>query len=32
MIRALTDNLSRYETRFGQVIEAEPPASNGFKN
>jgi len=25
MIRALTDNLQRYEATFGQVIEAQPP-------
>lgn len=25
MIRALQDNLGRYEGRFGPVIEAEPP-------
>jgi len=25
MIRALSDNLSRYEANFGQVIEASPP-------
>jgi hypothetical protein len=25
MIRALQDNLSKYETKFGQVIEAAPP-------
>jgi hypothetical protein len=32
MIRALTDNLSRYETRFGQVIEAEAPQPDQFNN
>jgi hypothetical protein len=32
MIRALTDNLSRYETRFGQVIEAEAPQPGEFNN
>ena len=26
MIRALQDNLNRYETAHGPVIEAEPPA------
>ena len=25
MIRALTDNLSRYETKYGQIIEADAP-------
>jgi hypothetical protein len=25
MIRALQDNLARYERRFGEVIEAAPP-------
>ena len=25
MIRALSDNLSRYEANFGQVMEAKPP-------
>jgi hypothetical protein len=25
MIRALRENLARYENRFGAVIEAEPP-------
>jgi hypothetical protein len=28
MIRALQDNLQRYESNFGQVIEAQPPQSN----
>ena len=32
MIRALSDNLSRYEARFGQVIEAEAPAPGEYKN
>ena len=32
MIRALQDNLGRYESRFGPVIEAEPPASPGELN
>jgi len=25
MIRALSDNLGKYESRFGAVVEAEPP-------
>jgi len=32
MIRALADNLARYESRFGQVIEAEAPTPGEFKN
>jgi hypothetical protein len=28
MIRALKDNLQRYESNFGQVIEAQSPQSN----
>ena len=32
MIRALKDNLSRYETRFGPVIEAEPPKPDELTN
>ncbi len=32
MIRALKDNLSRYETRFGAVIEAEPPKPDALTN
>ncbi len=32
MIRALKDNLSRYETRFGPVIEAEPPKPDALTN
>jgi hypothetical protein len=31
MIRALRDNLSRYETRFGPVIEAAAPDPNAPK-
>ena len=32
MIRALKDNLARYETRFGPVIEAEPPKPDTLTN
>lgn len=33
MIGALTDNLSRYEARFGPVLEAQAPEpSGGFDN
>ena len=32
MIRALADNLSRYESRFGPVIESEPPSSELDRN
>ena len=32
MIRALQDNLSRYETRFGPVIEAAPPKPDTLTN
>jgi hypothetical protein len=32
MIRALTENLSRYETRFGSVIEAAPPRPDSLSN
>ena len=32
MIRALGENLSRYETRFGPVVEAEPPKSDQLQN
>ena len=32
MIRALKENLSRYETRFGPVIEAEPPKPDSLMN
>jgi len=32
MIRALSDNLSRYEGRFGAVIEAEAPPPGELKN
>jgi len=33
MIRALSDNLSRYESRHGMVIEAmEPETPEGMKN
>jgi hypothetical protein len=32
MIRALADNLGRYERRFGTVIEAPPPAPDITQN
>jgi hypothetical protein len=32
MIRALRENLSRYETRFGPIIEAAPPETNRVQN
>ena len=32
MIRALQENLSRYETRFGQIIEAAIPDSDVMPN
>ncbi len=32
MIRALRENLSRYEQRFGPIIEAEPPAADTPQN
>ena len=32
MIRALRENLSRYESRFGQIIEAEPPKPDTLQN
>ena len=32
MIRALQENLTRYETRFGPILEAEPPAPDTLKN
>jgi len=32
MIRALGENLSRYETRFGPVVEAEPPKPDQLQN
>jgi len=32
MIRALQDNLSRYEARFGGVVEAEPPRPDQLTN
>jgi len=32
MIGALRENLTRYETRFGTVIEATAPAPNTMKN
>ena len=32
MIRALKDNLVRYETRHGPIIEAEPPRADTVKN
>ncbi len=32
MIRALKDNLQRYEANHGQVIEAQPPQAEGPLN
>lgn len=32
MIRALRENLSRYETRYGPILEAEPPQTDELKN
>jgi hypothetical protein len=32
MIRALQENLGRYESQFGQVMEADPPREDGFQN
>jgi hypothetical protein len=32
MIRALQDNLSKYEGHFGALHEAEPPHPEGFQN
>lgn len=32
MIRALQDNLGRYESRFGLVTEAAPPKPGEYKN
>ncbi len=32
MIRALGDNLARYEARFGAIVEAEPPTPDALKN
>lgn len=32
MIRALGDNLARYESRFGPIVEAEPPTPDALKN
>ena len=32
MIRALADNLARYEKRFGQVAEAAVPQAGEFMN
>ena len=32
MIRALQENLTRYETRFGPIVEAEPPGPDVLKN
>jgi len=32
MIRALKDNLGRYENRFGPVIEAAPPGPDVMTN
>jgi len=32
MIRALRDNLSKYEIAHGTIIEAEPPGADTIKN
>lgn len=32
MIRALQENLARYEARFGPLVESEPPSSDFEKN
>lgn len=32
MIRALQENLTRYEGRFGKIEEAAPPKSDEFRN
>jgi hypothetical protein len=32
MIRALKDNLARYEARFGAVVEAAPPQTDMLQN
>ena len=32
MIRALSENLSRYEARFGPVVEADEPPSGNMPN
>lgn len=32
MIRALRDNLARYETRFGPIVEAVAPKPDVLKN
>ena len=32
MIRALQENLSRYEARFGKIEEAAPPKPDEFRN
>ncbi len=32
MIRALADNLGRYEAKFGPVPEAAPPHGESFQN
>ena len=32
MIRALGENLSRYESRFGSIVEAEPPKGDVRQN
>ena len=32
MIRALQDNLSKYEAHFGSIHEAEPPRPDEFRN
>jgi hypothetical protein len=32
MIRALQENLSRYEARHGPILEAAPPRTDGMKN
>jgi hypothetical protein len=32
MIRALKDNLSRYETKYGPIVEATPPEPDTLTN
>ena len=32
MIRALSENLSRYENRFGPILEADPPQPDELTN
>ncbi|MDH3627999.1 MAG: DUF3467 domain-containing protein [Acidobacteriota bacterium] len=32
LVRALSDNLARYEAKFGPVIEATPPDDVSLKN